>query len=239
MSAPNPNSPLRSHPEQIPLWDRVSRLERENIFMKRAATVAALLIVAALVTAQASSTQPSRPTLSGQQAQPKEIEAGRITLVDGVGRKRASLEMSEAGPELRFLDAAGKERISIGFAERGPRVSLNDASQRTRAMLDLKAEGPSLVLADDTQVRQTKLWVAETEMGLKLTTGGNRGVPLIDLVERPRGSARGAEYRAHELNLYDPDHKGHPRAFLMVGPTGFADFSLKNSVGNDLFREPR
>jgi len=83
------------------------------------------------------------------------------------------------------------------------------------------------------------LWVAETEMGLKLTTGGARGIPLIDLVERPRGSARGAEFRAHELNLYDPDHKGQHRAFLQVGPTGAADFSLKNRVGNDIFREPR
>ena len=238
MSAPSPNSPHENRTDPVALWERVSRLERENLVMKRAAKVAALLIVAALVTAQATTT-PRRPMVSGQQVEPKEIEAQRISLVDGVGRKRASLEMSEAGPELRFLDGAGKERISIGLVERGPHVSLKDGAGKTRAMMDLDAAGPSLVLADEGQVRQTKLWVAETEMGLRLTTGGARPVPLIDLVERPRGSARGAEYRAHELNFYDPDHKGHTRAFLMVGPTGAADFALKNRVGNDIFREPK
>lgn len=238
MSPRNPNPPHEHRTDPVALWERVARLERENVLMKRAAKVAVLAIVAVLVTAQAATT-PRRPMLSGQQAGPKEIEARRITLVDGVGKARAALEMSEAGPELRFLDGTGKERVSIGFAERGPHVSLKDAAQRTRAMMDLDAGGPSVVLADAGQVRQTRLWVAETEMGLKLTTGGARPVPLIDLVERPRGSARGAAYRAHELNLYDPDHKGHTRAFLQVGPTGAADFSLKNHAGNDIFREPK
>jgi len=238
MSAPTPNSPQENRTEPIGLSERVARLERENIFLKRAALIALLVLIGAIVTAQTTTTT-KRPTISAQQATPKEIEAGRITLVDGVGRARASLEMSEGGPELRFLDAAGKERISLGLLERGPHMSLKDASQRTRAMLDLDAEGPGLVLADDKQVRQTKLWVAETEMGLQLTTGGARPVPLIDLVERPRGSARGAEFRAHELNLYDPDHRGHTRAFLMVGPTGAADFSLKGPAGNDIFRQPK
>jgi len=238
MSAPDLTPPQENRTEPIALAERVARLERENIFLKRLASIGLLVLIGAIVTAQTATTT-KRPTISAQQAAPKEIEAGRITLVDGVGRARASLEMSEGGPELRFLDTAGKERMSLGLLEGGPHVSLNDASQRTRAMLDLKAEGPSLVLADDNQVRQTKLWVAETEMGLKLTTGGSRGIPLIDLVERPRGSARGPEFRAHELNLYDPDHRGHGRAFLMVGPTGAADFSLKNTAGNDIFRQPK
>jgi len=142
--------------------------------------------------------------------------------------------MSEGGPELKFLDATGRERISLGLLERGPHVSLKDTSRRTRAMMDLDAAGPSVVLADEDQVRQTKLWVASTEMGLRLTTGGSRDVPLIELAERPRGGAR-----AHELNLYNPDGKGQSRAFLMVGPTGAADFSLRNHAGNDIFRQPK
>ena len=238
MSPRNQNRPHDDRTDPVALWERVARLERENILMKRAAKVAVLVIVAVLVTAQAATT-PRRPMISGQQVEPKEIEAQRITLVDGVGRQRASLQMSDAGPELSFLDGAGKERLSIGLVERGPHVSLKDGAQKTRAVMDLDADGPSVVLADAGQVRQTKLWVAETEMGLRLTTGGARPVPLIDLVERPRGSARGAEYRAHELNFYDPDHKGHTRAFMMVGPTGAADFALKNRVGNDIFREPK
>ena len=238
MSASNPNLERPNPTEPMTLAERIARLERENVRIKRAAMAALLVLIGALVTAQAATTARTG-TVSAKQVGPKEVEAQRITLVDGVGRARASLEMSEGGPELRFLDTAGKERISLGLLERGPHVSLKDAAQRTRAMMDLGADGPSVVLADEGQVRQTQLWVAETEMGLKLTTGGARGIPLIDLVERPRGSARGAEFRAHELNLYDPDHKGQHRAFLQVGPTGAADFSLKNRVGNDIFREPR
>ncbi len=239
MSNPSTDGARGAMADDAAIAARLDRMEREIARWKRIG--ACLLLAVAGASVMAQTTPPATTTVQRGVVTvapvTKEIQAERFVLVDGSRKARAILEMTAEGPELSLLDAAGLERATLGLREKGPHLSLKDAARKTRAMLDLKGDGPSLVLADEGQVRQTKLTVGASRMGLALTTGGSRDVPLIELVERTGGGAREIN-RYHELKIYDPDGKGRNQAFLIVAPDGSADFGLRNSAGLAVFRKP-
>jgi len=137
---------------------RIDLLERQLQALKRRGRVTlalAALGIAMGVLAMVSRALPSR-----------ELQTARLTLVDSLGRTRASLVTAEEGPELvlfaadegprarlglsgqvgalSFLDAEGGQRLLLSGR---PNLLLSDP-HRSRLTLEVGSEGPAMELVD-------------------------------------------------------------------------------------------
>jgi hypothetical protein len=108
------------------LAQRLMTLERQNRRLKQtfaAALVGALVILAAIgITAQVTGTT---------------VAADHLSMVDGQGRTRATIENSPAtaqgNPLLTFFDRSGKPRLRIGLGPRGgPTLETIDENGKTK-----------------------------------------------------------------------------------------------------------
>jgi hypothetical protein len=101
------------------LEERLTKLEAENRWFKRGATVGLVAVVAVLCMAQA------RPA-------PQSVEASQFTLRDAQGRERLRIELTRDGsPAINLLDQEGRLRSSLG--PHG--ISFYDDSGRMRTTL--------------------------------------------------------------------------------------------------------
>ncbi len=112
--------------------ERLERLERENLRLKRVGTVV-LVFALALV-------------LMGQVGSSRVISAQYFVVTDAAGKRRALLGTTDTGdPSLMLLDRDGEPRASVLVTGFG----LQDASGTTRALLSLGADAtPSMSLHD-------------------------------------------------------------------------------------------
>jgi hypothetical protein len=128
-----------------PSWEvltlRVERLEAENRWWKRLASVT--LLLATLLVVFGATTGKKVQSPSGLRGQ-------RLALVDKAERVRAELSMSSDNqPRLTLMDDAGRPRLTLALAKYGePLLSFTDPSGTRRIGLSLDLYGGMLRLAD-------------------------------------------------------------------------------------------
>jgi len=117
---------------------RLARLERENRWMKRVATMAVALVAACVLTGQ------------GKDKEPQDLVVRSLTVVDKDGKRRAELFTNPAGsPFLTLKTRDGQIRAMISATAGGSAVGLYDPDGKTRAYLETTTYGsPSLTLYD-------------------------------------------------------------------------------------------
>ncbi|RPJ26322.1 MAG: hypothetical protein EHM35_14980, partial [Planctomycetaceae bacterium] len=104
MSVPPAETCRMDSADHRALAARLDRLERENRRMKQAGSLALLSMAAVLVIAPTSVVKKEGEAATTTIAGPREIEAKGFVLVDPMGKKRATLQMTDQGPELSLLD---------------------------------------------------------------------------------------------------------------------------------------
>lgn len=137
------------------LGERLSRLERENRWLKRVGGVALLGVAAMVLMGQATPRKTA-----------KAIEAEEFILRDGTGKERATMRVSPDGsPSLGLVDKDGKKRVALLLGADGlPNLWLWDKNGKERAGLELLADGlPRLALRDEKERRRAVLGHTELE----------------------------------------------------------------------------
>jgi AMIN domain-containing protein len=214
------------------LADRVKRLERENVRLKRVGAVALLGLAALFVAGQLQ-----RPAGA---AGPTRIEAERFLLRDAVGAIRAALETGSDGtPRLALLDTAGHERLRLQVGAGGaPGLTLFDADGKTaRVTLKIGAEGtPGLSLSDGSGRARAILAlyrampeVKDRSSGPANTTPAGPESPalgLYDAAGQPRTFVSSRSQGVSGIHLSDA--AGRLRATLAVGADGVPDLELSD-----------
>ena len=205
---------------------RLQILEKQNQQGKKAASLFFLLLVALLLSGQAS-----RPSV------PKVIEAERFTVKDANGTPRASWGIGSTGAlVLGFLDKSGKTRITLSVEPDGsPVLYLYGKDQTRRFLLHLnESDLPELALFNtqgkrrvglvvDAKFRSAGLLVSDSEerkrASLFVGNDGMAAMTLLDKNENPQ-VAVGESKNGSLFTLNDS--KGNTRIILgnlSQGPT--------------------
>jgi hypothetical protein len=111
-------------PDVKSLYERVERLEKQNLWMKRTGVVAILSAVVLLVSGQAKVDTK------------KTVEANEFVLKDANGVVRAKLGMGAAllmknGPGLVLYDERGQEKASVATSEEETRIYISSGGSLT------------------------------------------------------------------------------------------------------------
>src|SRR5882672_6791106 len=77
-----------------------------------------------------------------------EVVTERVVLVDADGKTKATLCLSERGPELDLYDEDGNRRAILGVSAEGPFLALYNAKTRERLELIVDKSGPGLGMLD-------------------------------------------------------------------------------------------
>jgi hypothetical protein len=124
------------------MHDRLLKLERQNLRLKRIGAAALVVAVSLLIMGQASQKK-------------KTVEADEFVLRDDRGNVRAKLSMNEAtpNPEMLFFDETGKTMLSLvgGIGRKGSfggAVLINDGQGRGRGTFQAHDDGALLSLSD-------------------------------------------------------------------------------------------
>jgi hypothetical protein len=112
------------------LSDRVQRLERENLCLKKTGISLLVLIGAVLLMG------PSGPT--------RAIEAESFVLRDPDGTVKAKLDTKNGLTELLFLSSAGQQRVAITSDEEGEALEMKDDSGETLATIGVVRKAPKI-----------------------------------------------------------------------------------------------
>jgi hypothetical protein len=151
----------------LPKREAVStfNVERENRRVRWAGIAAALSLAFSLLT--------------GATTPPTELDVSRLRILDGDGKVRAALAVSEDGPGLILVGANGKIRAALGVDKDGPNLFLYDTNGKvTMAALGVTTEGATLTLDDANGTPRA---------GLVVTKDGP-GLALSDANEKPRAA---------------------------------------------------
>jgi hypothetical protein len=119
---------MEAHPDVKSLYERVERLERQNLWMKRIGAVAVLSAVVLLISGQAKVDTK------------KTVEANEFVLKDANGVVRAKLGMDGSmllrdGPGLVLLDEQGHQRVAIVSAGQKAQITVNSATASTSSSM--------------------------------------------------------------------------------------------------------
>ncbi len=161
--------------------ERLDRLEGQNRWLKRGATVVLLMLSTLALTAQRSTN--------------KAVEANEFILTDEHGRTRADLNVVGGAPGLTIYDTRGKARAILALGKDGPFLLLNAADRSKdlslssdslvinrngviEAILEAADDGPTLRLTDSRGFHSI-LGMAGTE---RPSTGETRQTSAASLV---------------------------------------------------------
>ena len=147
-SDPGGRTPLDKEPAQIEeesiatLATRVSRLERQNGWLKVATAV--LLLIGGYAVAD-------RFLPDGIIVQKTLMESKELKLLDNDGNARMFLRMYSRVPVLQLMDANGKPRMSLGLRfDDTPFIDLSDRRGNTRATFEItEDDSPAMRLFDE------------------------------------------------------------------------------------------
>jgi hypothetical protein len=116
--------PFAAHLEDLHV--RLTKLERENRWLKRGGCVVLVGVVSAMLMGQA---RPSRT-----------VEAEKFALKDADGRTRAEMSFWESEPLLAFYDTEGRRTLGLS----GTVLSLTQSNVKGKAGIYLEAGRPSI-----------------------------------------------------------------------------------------------
>jgi hypothetical protein len=122
------------------LAKRIERLERENHKLKMAGLFILLCAASVFLMGQ------TKATKVGQLSVAKALEAGKFTLKDGRGQKRAELGLFADRPALVFYDETNKAALSVGVEPEGAGLTLYDGNAQKAAALSNTENGPLMTL---------------------------------------------------------------------------------------------
>ncbi len=211
-------------PTVASLADRLDRLERENLLLKRAG---ALLVGGAMVLLVVGTNLVRAP---------REVSAERFVLKDEHGRSRAMLSLKyDLAPALALMDESGRDQVLLRampdgssaleyFEDQAPRVAMTSQTGSAASISLFDRDGRSragLSLADDGT---TGLELLRDRRGaaLNVSPGGSAKLSFSDRKGRERGglglSAEGALIRfdaADAASVSDsapkPEKPGRPQ----------------------------
>jgi hypothetical protein len=171
------------------LATRVSRLERQNRWLRLITAVAATTLFMLVLMGQAGDLGLSKS---------KRISAEEFVLVDGSGKLLASLGPSYGGAALTIGSSAGKPRVILGVHKAGDTegavLVLADEELRERIALSSTKLENSIAIFD--QAREERVFLADDGKSRGITVSGGDGLPKVQLT----GGAEGTG-----LMLFGPD----------------------------------
>ncbi|MFL6237339.1 MAG: hypothetical protein ACJ76N_29710 [Thermoanaerobaculia bacterium] len=144
------------------LAKRIEGLERQNRFFRLISLLSVLLLSAVLLMAQSR--------------RGSTLTAERFELVDGSGKTRAVLGITDLGPSFQLYDKSGKTRAGLLVGDRGPALLLGDADEKLRLSLRVDGKGPAIELADAG---------GRKRISLDLENGSQQGFLCLDPRESP------------------------------------------------------
>lgn len=172
--------------------ERLYRLEAANVRLR--CILAAVFATALTLGVLGLSSRNARS--------PEPLDVQALNLVDGKGKVRAALVMTDDGPRLKFLDADGKTRASLGHSDRtGPVLALLGADEQERAKLATIGDRALLELSGAPNVLGVALGAAPSASGMM----------LFDEHKRVRASV---EHTPKGSGLYLSDGDGKARVTL-------------------------
>ncbi len=149
------------------LDERLSRVERQNKWMRHSGALTLAATAFVLLVAQ------------DKEQTPADLEVRSLVLKDDAGRMRASLRMEEGAPFLVLWDEEGKERASLGGLKSSG-LSLSDAEGRKRISIAVLHDGsPGLALYDTKRLFR---------LALNVSDNGSPTVTLRDASGKERAS---------------------------------------------------
>jgi hypothetical protein len=141
-----PTAPFVKEDEMMTIEERLTQLERNN----RRLTVALVLAgLAAILVVAGYMVSPL--------AVPDEVRAHRFSLVDGDGKVRVGLVVSENVPIFAMFDENGNRQIGLGVDKNGPGLNLFDTNGKLRTGLTISKGVPSLDLFDENGKQRARL----------------------------------------------------------------------------------
>jgi hypothetical protein len=190
---------MSSHLQAIPdLHQRLLKLERQNLRLKRIGAAALVVAVSLLVMGQASQKR-------------KTVEADEFIVRDDNGNVRVRLSMNEnfPNPEMLFLDEKGRVMLELvgGMGRKGPfggAVLINDGQGRGRGTFQAHDNGALLSLSDvkgylKAALEPGRLDVSDSD-GFEATVGTQGGLVTPGTGETHKTSAA-------SLLLFDKNKK--------------------------------
>jgi predicted RNase H-like HicB family nuclease len=137
--------------ESKTIHERIARLERQNTWLRRAATVFMLLVAAFFMMGQAS-------------PKGRSIETDRLVLKDDSGVVRATLAVDHDGVGLRLYDERGNPRVHVAQVEKlGPFISFSSRTGKNLVILRGGASDlPGLHMFDTNGTERASLGLSAT-----------------------------------------------------------------------------
>jgi hypothetical protein len=226
---------------------RLTRLERENCWLKRSSTAGALALLAVCLIGQ------SRPSDSKP---PARLEAGQFSLIDSAGKDRGVLSTREVfigravgdPPSSRgapnemesILRLGGEEQAANALlmaSQSSAGLSLNDASNSDRVGIGIDPDRTARVSLEDVEGKQRVLLqvqpngagavVLTAENGARAVLGATKKQTILQLSEedgKPRAELGLSAGKATWLTLLD--RNGKRRIVLSVEADGPAKLEV-------------
>ncbi|MDQ3264436.1 MAG: hypothetical protein M3Y59_12355 [Myxococcota bacterium] len=174
--------------------ERIIALERQLSVLRRRGKLTlglAVLGIAVAVLAMASRALPVR-----------ELKTSRLTLVDGLGRTRATLATEEEGPRLVLFAADEAPRATLGLSGQQGSLAFTDAEGGQRLLLSGK---PGLMLSDASRARLA-LEVGSEGPAMELIDAAGYATfhPVDGFKFYGAGGALAAALQPGALSLYAP-----------------------------------
>lgn len=156
----------------LTLEERMTRLERQNHWLK-VTTLTVVLVLAAIV-------------CMGQARSLDTVEAGRFILRDANGVMRGGLGFNEhKQPTLSLYDGNGDLRASLGVTQKGPLLLLADAEGKKGVVVEVVREGPTLGLSDSSGKHRLVLCVTDEGPSVNLDDPDGTRRAALGLVSQP------------------------------------------------------
>lgn len=151
--------------------ERLSRLERQNKWLRRLLLAALAIAAGGALLAAGSRVHADSP------AWQRTVEAEKFVLRGADGKMHAELSVADNVPRLALFDAAGKQRATLVVGSEGPALTLYDTSGMQRAKLAVDSEGPYLGLNSPTG--RPHVWLTNAKDGPSITLLDSHGFESV------------------------------------------------------------
>jgi hypothetical protein len=204
------------------MLERLEELEAQARTYRRVGILAFLLLIACVVILKLQAVEASR-----------RMTIERLGLVDGSGRERAVLTVTEAGPRLVLYGAQGQPLAALEAAEGGSALTLHAADGRPRVEAHAATKAPALRVRDASGRDRVRLGIDGGAPHVRLYDGagskrtalavGENGAGLLFVNEEGRRRAwLGELLGASRLELYDAAGRRRTLLDVPAGPSAAA-----------------
>lgn len=215
-----------SNPEHDSMMQRLTRLERQNRWLKRGLGTVFVLL-GSLVFMGATTIQDQLQAL--RELHITQLETERIVLRDNTGMMRGWIGTAENGSHIIFYDSNGRQKAGFGVTKAfEPALAFFDPDQNQRLVMGMVDGWPAMIFRD--AANQKRIALHAQEQGSSLF--------FFDAREKRR-AAMGMYEDAAVINLADAQEVD--RVGLTTDPQGaslvFFDGKGKKRIGLGVLKE--